>query len=44
MEAHLSLFGDSVNLDARHVHGLRQMHLGSEIILDAPDGTLTRRG
>ena len=26
MEAHLSLFGDSVNLDARHVHGLRQMH------------------
>ena len=26
MEAHLSLFGDSVNLDTRHVHGLRQMH------------------
>ena len=26
MEAHLSLFGDSVNLDERQVHGLRQMH------------------
>ena len=26
MEAHLCLFGDSVNLDARQVHGLRQMH------------------
>ena len=26
MEAHLSLFGDSVNLDARQVHGLCQMH------------------
>ena len=26
VEAHFSLFGDSVNLDARQVHGLRQMH------------------
>ena len=26
MEAHLSLFGDSVNLDARQVRGLCQMH------------------
>ena len=26
MEAHFSLFGDSVNLDGRQVHGLRQMH------------------
>ena len=26
MEAHLSLFGDNVNLDERQVHGLRQMH------------------
>ena len=26
MEAHFSLFGDSVYLDARQVHGLRQMH------------------
>ena len=26
MESHLSLFGDSVNLDKRQVHGLRQMH------------------
>jgi hypothetical protein len=24
MEAHFSLFGDGVNLDARLVHGLRQ--------------------
>ena len=27
MEAHFSLFGYSVILDARQVHGLRQMHL-----------------
>ena len=26
VETCFSLFGDSVNLDARHVHGLRQMH------------------
>ena len=26
MEAHLSLFGDIVNLDERQVHGLCQMH------------------
>ena len=26
MEAHFSLFGDSVNVDARQVHGLHQMH------------------
>ena len=26
MEAHLSLFGDIVNLDERQVHGLHQMH------------------
>ena len=26
VEAHFSLFGDSVNLDARQVHGLCQMH------------------
>ena len=28
MEAHFSLFGDSVNLDTRQVHGLRQIHYG----------------
>ena len=28
MEAHSSLFGDSVNLNARQVDGLRQMHYG----------------
>ena len=26
VEAHFSPFGDSVNLDAREVHGLRQTH------------------
>ena len=26
VEAHFSLFRDSVNLDGRQVHGLRQMH------------------
>jgi hypothetical protein len=28
VEAHLGLFGDSVNFGARLVHGLRRMHLG----------------
>ena len=32
-------FGDSANLDARSVHGLRRTYIGSEIVLDAPDGT-----
>ena len=39
VEARFSLFGDTVDLDARLVHGLRQMHHGSEISLDAPNGT-----
>ena len=39
MEAHFGPFGDSVNLDARSVHGLHQHTIGSEIVLDAPDGT-----
>jgi hypothetical protein len=26
VEAHFGLFGDSANLDAREVHGLRQMY------------------
>ena len=32
-------FGDSVNLDARQVHGLRRMYHRSEIVLDIPDRT-----
>jgi hypothetical protein len=38
VDAHFIPFGDSANLDARQVHGLCQT-IGSEIILDAPDGT-----
>jgi hypothetical protein len=26
VEAHFGLFGDSINLEARYVHGLRQMY------------------
>jgi hypothetical protein len=26
MEARFGSFGDSINLDARYLHGLRQMH------------------
>ena len=39
LEAHFGLFGNSANLDARSVHGLHQRTIGSEIILDTPDGT-----
>jgi hypothetical protein len=39
VEARFGPFGDSANLDGRYVHGLRQHTIGSEIILDAPDGT-----
>ena len=39
LEARFGLFGDSVNLDARSVHGLRRTyHRLGKIILDAPDG------
>ena len=41
VEARLSLFGDSVNLDARQCMVCAKCIIGSEIILDAPDGTLT---
>jgi hypothetical protein len=37
VEAHFGLFGDSANLDTRHVHLLHQHTTGSEISLDAPD-------
>ena len=39
VEARFSLFGDSANLDARSVHGLRRTYIGWEIVLDALDGT-----
>jgi hypothetical protein len=39
LDARFFLFGDSVNVGARLVHGLRQMYHRSTIILDAPDGT-----
>ena len=39
LEARFGPFGNSANLDARSVHGLRRRYIGSETILDAPDGT-----
>ena len=40
VKARFDPFGDSANLDARSVHGLRKRTIDSEIILDAPDGKL----
>ena len=39
LEVRFGPFGHSANLDARSVYGLRECTIGSEIILDAPDGT-----
>ena len=39
LEARFGPFADSANLDKRLVHGLRQQTIGSEVILDAPNGT-----
>jgi hypothetical protein len=39
VESHFGPFGDNVSVGARWVYGLRQSTTGSEIILDAPDGT-----
>ena len=39
LEARFGPFGDSANLDARSVHGLRERTIGSENILGAPDET-----
>jgi hypothetical protein len=39
VDAHLGLFADRANLDARNLHGFVECTKGSEIILDAPDGT-----
>jgi hypothetical protein len=37
--SNFGLFGDSANLNTRLVHGLRRKYRGSEVILDAHDGT-----
>jgi hypothetical protein len=39
VESRLGLFADSANLDARLVHGCAKRTIGSEIILDVPNGT-----
>jgi hypothetical protein len=39
VESHFGPFGDNVNVGARYVHRLRQSTIGSEIIMDALDGT-----
>ena len=39
VESYFGSFGDGVSVGARKVLGLRQTYHGSEIILDAPDGT-----
>ena len=39
LDAHFAVFGDSANLDARQVHGLRRMYHRLEIVLDIPDRT-----
>jgi hypothetical protein len=39
VESHFGPFGDNITIGARLVHGLRQSTIGSEIVLDAPDGT-----
>ena len=44
VEARFGSFGDSANLDSRLVHDLLECTVGSEIVLDTPDGTPWRRG
>ena len=39
VESRFSLFGDSVSVGARQVHGLHQMYIGSEIDFNARNGT-----
>ena len=39
MEAHFGPLGDSANLDADRCTVYAKRTIGSEIILDAPDGT-----
>jgi hypothetical protein len=39
VEAYLSPFGDSGNLDTRKVRSLVECTISSEVVLDTPDGT-----
>jgi hypothetical protein len=39
VEGWFGLFGDSAILDARLVHSFVERTAGSEIVLEAPDGT-----
>jgi hypothetical protein len=39
VESCFSLIGDEVSIGAREVNGLCGTTIGSEIVLDAPDGT-----
>jgi len=39
IESHFDPFGDGVSVGARLVHSLLQTYRGSEIVLEAPDGT-----
>ena len=39
VESRFDPFGDSVSVAARQVQGLCQTNHGSEIVLDAPNGT-----
>jgi hypothetical protein len=40
VEARFGLFGDRANLDARYVMVYAEHTIGSELVLDAPNGTL----
>jgi hypothetical protein len=40
VESHFGMFGDSASVSARYVQICTKHTIGSEIILDAPDGTL----
>jgi hypothetical protein len=45
VETHFGSFRDSANLDAQYVHGFCAEHtIGSEIVLNAPNGTLRCMG
>jgi hypothetical protein len=39
VDPRFGLFGDRANLDARWMHGFAERTIGSEIVLDTPDGT-----
>jgi hypothetical protein len=42
VDARFILFGDSANLDQRKLRGFTKRTIGSEIVLDAPNGTPKR--